>query len=510
MNILAETTKSLWMDTAPWPRHPTLKTDLACDVVIVGAGIAGMSCAYELSQRGQQVVLIDRGKVGGGVTSRTTAHLTPFCDDTTRAMIDLRGEDVARLFYQSQAAAVDRIKEIVAKHNISCNFRRLDGYLFAALGTEWKDEREDLAEEYSASRKIGIPVEKITGVPFEGMDKTPALRFSAQATFHPLKYLNGLVEQITAHKGRIFEDTAAIGFEETDGGVTVTTTSGHKLRGTHCIVATNSPVNDWVAIHSKQAPYRTYAMAFTIPSGTLTDGLYWDTADPYHYVRLNPGPGTIDYLIVGGADHKSGEADDGRIRFEALEAWMRQLLPQLGKEVNRWSGQVLETIDYAGYIGRNSADKRTFIVTGDSGQGMTHGALSGILLTDLLLTGSSPWTEVYEPTRIILSAAKNFIVENVTALKSFAEYIAPGEVSSFDELQAGDGAIVRDGLNKVAAYRDANGVLHKRSAVCSHLGCHIHWNSTETCWDCPCHGSQFGIDGEVLHGPAIADLKLVK
>jgi Rieske Fe-S protein len=141
---------------------------------------------------------------------------------------------------------------------------------------------------------------------------------------------------------------------------------------------------------------------------------------------------------------------------------------------------------------------------------MTHGALSGILLADLILEGSSPWTKVYDPTRIVLTATKNFIAENVTALKSFAEYIAPGEVSSFDELKPGDGAIVRDGLSKVAAYRDASGVLHKRSAVCSHLGCHIHWNSTETCWDCPCHGSQFGIDGEVLHGPAIADLAKIK
>jgi glycine/D-amino acid oxidase-like deaminating enzyme/nitrite reductase/ring-hydroxylating ferredoxin subunit len=510
MNLLAETTKSLWMGTAPWPRHPTLKTDVSCDVIVVGAGIAGISCAYELAERGQQVVVIDRGKVGCGVTSRTTGHLTPFCDDTTRAMIKIRGEDIARFFYESQAAAVDRIEQIVAQHNISCNFRRLDGYLFAALGTEWKDEREDLAAEYIASRKIGIPVEKTTGLTFAGMDKVPALRFPAQATFHPLKYLNALVEQIAAHKGRVFEDTAAVSFEESDESVTVTTTSGHKLRAKYCIVATNSPVNDWVAIHSKQAPYRTYAMAFTVPSGSLRDALYWDTADPYHYVRLNPGPGTVDYLIVGGADHKSGEVDDGKIRFEAIEAWMRQLLPQLGKEVNRWSGQVLDTIDYAGYIGRNSGDKRTFIVTGDSGQGMTHGALSGILLADLILEGSSPWTEVYDPTRIVVSAAKNFIAENVTALKSFAEYIAPGEVSSFDELKPGDGAIVRDGLSKVAAYRDARGVLHKRSALCSHLGCHIHWNSTETCWDCPCHGSQFGIDGEVLHGPAIADLAKIK
>ncbi len=187
---------------APWPSFPTLKTDLSCDVVIVGAGIAGISCAYELTQRGQKVIVIDRGKIAGGVTSRTTGHLTPFSDDTTRAMISLRGEDIARLFYESQAAAVDRIEQIVAENKISCNFRRLDGYLFAALGTDWKEERKSLADEYAASRKIGIPVEQTSGVPFAGMDKVPVLKFLNQATFHPLKYLFALTELITAKGGR--------------------------------------------------------------------------------------------------------------------------------------------------------------------------------------------------------------------------------------------------------------------------------------------------------------------
>jgi Rieske Fe-S protein len=189
---------------------------------------------------------------------------------------------------------------------------------------------------------------------------------------------------------------------------------------------------------------------------------------------------------------------------------MRQLFPKLGKEVSRWSGQVLDTIDHAGHIGKNPGNKCIYIVTGDSGQGMTHGALSGMLLADLIESNTSPWAEVYQPSRKTLSAVPNFLSENVTALKSFAEYAAPGEIASYIDLKPGCGAIVRDGIMKVAAYRDPDGVLHKRSAVCTHLGCHLHWNSTETCWDCPCHGSQFGIDGEVLHGPAISNLLTIK
>ena len=223
-------------------------------------------------------------------------------------------------------------------------------------------------------------------------------------------------------------------------------------------------------------------------------------------MRLHPGRGTTDYLIVGGADHKSGEVDDGSIRFEALEAWMRELLPDLGREVARWSGQVLDTIDYCGFIGRDPSRKRTFIVTGDSGQGITHGALAGVLLRQLIIDGESPWAEVYEPSRKPVSGIANFIQENVTAIKNFAEYLMPAEVDSAEHLKPGEGGVMRDGSNKVAVCRDLDGKLHARSAVCTHLGCHLHWNSTEQCWDCPCHGSQFSPDGDVLSGPAIVPL----
>lgn len=254
------------------------------------------------------------------------------------------------------------------------------------------------------------------------------------------------------------------------------------------------------------APYRTYAMAFTLPQDALPDALYWDMANPYHYVRLNPGPGTSDYLIVGGADHKSGEANDGDVRFEAIEAWTRELVPTLGKEVARWSGQVMKTMDHCGFIGRNPLSKNVYVVTGDAGQGMTHGALAGILLKDLILGGSSPWESVYNPSRKAPPGVANFIRENLTAIKSFAEYLTPGEGAQIDDLKAGQGSIIRDGSAKIAACRDRKGKLHLHSAVCTHLGCHVHWNETEQCWDCPCHGSQFAADGSVLNGPAIAPL----
>jgi glycine/D-amino acid oxidase-like deaminating enzyme/nitrite reductase/ring-hydroxylating ferredoxin subunit len=508
MNAEHEATRSLWMQQEVGGA-PALEGSQRCDTVIVGAGIAGLSTAYELVMAGRPVVVLDRGTIAGGMTSRTTAHLAPICDDGVSALTRLRGEENARLFQQSQAAAVDRIEEIVRAHDISCNFRRLDAFLFPATGMELADARKQQDEEYEALRKAGVAVERATGVPLKGFADAPVLRYPRQATFHPLRYIRALVEAIKDKGGLIFANSAVTNIEELENSVRVSTDGGNVVAA-RAVFATNSPVNDWVELHSKMAPYRTYAMAFTLPRGSLPDALYWDMADPYHYVRLNPGPGTADYLIAGGADHKSGEADDGDVRFEAIEAWIRALVPQLGKVVHRWSGQVLDTIDYCGLIGRNPGNERVYVACGDSGQGMTHGALAGILIKDLIVTGKSPWQAVYDPARTPPSSVMNFINENVTAIKNFAEYLMPAEIESIDQLRPGEGGIIRDGSKKLAASRDRNGKLHLCSAVCTHLGCHVHWNSTEQCWDCPCHGSHFAPDGTVLNGPALSPLERVQ
>ncbi len=505
-NVSIERTTSLWMQVEVEPNAPQLDGTLRCDTVVIGAGIAGLSVAYELAAAGTSVIVIDRGAIAGGVTSRTTAHLAPVCDDGVSTLIKLRGEDMARGFQESQEAAVARIEAIVKHHDIACNFRRLEAFLFPAPGMKDSDAREQQKEEYDALRKVGAAVEQAKGIPFKGFEDAPVLRYANQATFHPLRYLRSVAAAIQANGGKIFAHSPVTRIEELENSVRVSTARG-SVTAAHAVFATNSPINDRVELHSKMAPYRTYAMAFTLPQGTLPDALYWDMADPYHYVRLNPGPGTSDYLIAGGADHKSGEADDGDVRFEAIEAWIRSLVPALGKEVNRWSGQVLDTIDYCGFIGRNPGSDNVYVATGDSGQGMTHGALAGILLKDLILTGRSQWQKVYEPSRKTPRGIINYVSENITSIKNFAEYLMPAELDSVDELKPGQGGIIRQGMSKIAACVDLDGKLHLNSAVCTHLGCHLHWNSTEQCWDCPCHGSHFAPDGAVLNGPAISPLE---
>ena len=492
----------MWMDVEVAPNARQLEGDVSADTVIVGSGIAGISTAYELAVAGQKVVVVDRGAIAGGVTARTSAHLAPLCDDLTSEMIKLRGEDLSRQFYESQAAAVDRIEEIQNQEDIACDFRRLDGYLFQAQSTD----SQIIDEELDAVRKVGAPVDRLVGIEaLAGCDKQHVLRYPRQGTFHPLKYLNGVARIVEAKGGAFYPGTVVRTIEEKNGSVRVGTDRGN-ITARAAVVATNSPIVDIFALHTKMAPYRTYVIAFEINRGILADALYWDTLDPYHYVRLQPGYGRTEYVIVGGADHKSGEADNADARFSALEAWARNLIPRLGDVAYRWSGQVLDTIDYAGFIGRNPGNDNVYVHTGDSGQGMTHGALGGLINSALILGRPAKWVDVYEPSRKTPAAIGNFLRENATTVRNFAEYLAPGELSSLDELRPGHGAIVRQGLSKVAAYRDEQGNLYTRSAACTHIGCHLHWNSFETCWDCPCHGSHFAVDGSVLNAPAIAPL----
>jgi glycine/D-amino acid oxidase-like deaminating enzyme/nitrite reductase/ring-hydroxylating ferredoxin subunit len=494
------------MDLDVFPDAPSLNTNIECDVAIVGSGIAGLSTAYEIAGRDRSVVVIDCRKICGGMTARTSAHLAPLCDDLMSETKRLRGLDLARTFYESQAAAVDRIESLQKQERIDCDFRRLDGYLFQGNGMP----ADVLDDELDVLREIGAPVHRIVGVPFAGADKRHALRYPRQATFHPLKYLAGIAAACARRGVRLFANSPVLEVHGENGGVTLRTERA-VIRAGHAVVATNASIVDRVEPHTKTAPYRTYVVAFSLPRGALPDGLYWDTEDPYHYVRIQPGErGRNDFLLVGGEDHKSGEADDAEARFVRLEKWIRPLIPKLGAVTHRWSGQVLDTIDYAGFVGRHPGMEFTYVAAGDSGQGLTHGVMGAMLNASLVVDGESPWAACYAPDRVPLRAAKNFLTENVTAIKNFTEYVAPGEIASVDELNPGQGAILRSGLQKIAAYKNDKGEVALRSAACTHVGCHLHWNSFERCWDCPCHGSIFDTDGKPLNAPAISPLSSVR
>jgi glycine/D-amino acid oxidase-like deaminating enzyme/nitrite reductase/ring-hydroxylating ferredoxin subunit len=501
----SQATTSVWMATANTPSQSRLKENIRTDVCIIGAGIAGLTTAYLLAKEGRSVVVLDDGVIGGGMTGRTTAHLTNAFDDRYVEMEKMHGEDGSRLIAQSHTAAIDKVEEIVREEHIDCSFERLDGFLFVPPG----ESTDVLKDELKASHRAGlVDVELVQRAPLETFDTGPALRFPRQAQFHPLEYLTGLTRAFTRAGGRVFTETHA---KTITGGSSarVETSHGPSVVCDAIVVATNTPVNDRVAIHTKQAPYVTYVIGVRVPIGSVTTALYWDTPDPYHYVRLQSDKSSpsSEILIVGGEDHKTGQENDGAERFARLEQWTRERFPQMGEVEFRWSGQVMEPVDGISFIGRNPLDEdNVFIATGDSGQGMTHGTIAGMLLTDLLQGRKNPWEDLYSPSRIRLRATPEYASENINVATQFADYITAGELKSVDELPAGEGAIMREGLSKLAVYRDEGGVVHQRSAVCPHLGCIVAWNATEKTWDCPCHGSKFRADGRVYQGPANSDL----
>lgn len=496
------TSVSTWMATAEVPEYPALQENTEADVCVIGAGIAGLSTTYELLLEGKSVVVLDDGKIGGGETSRTTAHLSNVIDDDLSVIRSLHGERGLKLAVESHGAAIDRIEQIAREENISCDFLRLDGYLFAAA----EDDAGYIDDEFEAAQIAGMKVEKLESAPIDSFQTGPCLRFENQGQFHVLKYLSGLARAITARGGRIFNGTHV---EEIESGETVSvkTESGFTVKAKFLVVATNSPVNDWVKMHTKQHPYRTYVVGARVPKGSIADSLFWDSEDPYHYARLQPLDESNEVLIVGGEDHKTGQEDDADVRYERLEAWTRERWPQAKEFEYHWSGQVLETIDGLGFIGQNPGNEpNVFIQTGDSGMGITHGVLGSLILRDLVAGRENEWATLYDPSRKNLRAAGEFIREAANMAAQYKDLVTGGDVGSEEEIAAGEGAILRRGLSKIAAYRDEAGMLHERSAVCPHLGCIVAWNSEEKTWDCPCHGSRFDGCGKVVNGPSKADL----
>jgi glycine/D-amino acid oxidase-like deaminating enzyme/nitrite reductase/ring-hydroxylating ferredoxin subunit len=495
------------MATAQTPSQSSLAENTHADVCIVGAGIAGMTTGYLLVREGKPVVVLDDGRIGGGMTERTTAHLSNAIDDRYVEIERLHGEKGARLAAQSHTAAIDRIEAIIAEEGIDCDFERLDGYLFVPPG----DSKDLLRRELRAAHRAGLAdVEQVERAPIDPFDTGTCLRFPRQAQFHPLKYLTGLAQAIEREGGRIFTETHVSTIQ---GGESarVETSSGYAVTADAIVVATNTPINDLITIHTKQAPYTTYVVGARIPRGSVTRALYWDTLDPYHYVRLQSisgKDGDYDLLIVGGEDHKSGQTDDGAQRHARLEAWAQERFPMMEKVEFHWSGQVMEPADGLAFIGRvPGGPQNVYIATGDSGMGMTHGTIAGMLITDLIMERESSWTSLYDPLRITLGALVDYATENLNVAAQVVEgYLTGGEVETIEEIAPGEGAVIRRGLTKVAVYRDEEGTAHERSAVCTHLGCIVRWNNVEKTWDCPCHGSLFDRTGQVINGPANIDL----
>ncbi|MFC7518097.1 FAD-dependent oxidoreductase [Herbaspirillum sp. GCM10030257] len=497
---------SLWHATYDVPMFPSLNENVHTDVCVIGAGIAGLTAAYLLSKEGRTVTVIDAVGVGAGETGRTTAHFFP--PDERYFQIENRfGSENAVLVANAFRQATDLVERIILNEGIQCGFSRLEGYLYARTDTGVPD----IEREFHAAVRAGVDVQLVEQVPGMRFTTGPAVCFRNQAQFHPMKYLGGLAAAITRQGGRIYGGTRAVKIVS-HGSENVVQTGSHEINASSVIVATNTPFNDRVVMHTKQSGYQTYVLGLRVMKGSIPRILLWDTGDPYYYVRLESPEGDTDHdiLVIGGEDHKVGQDSHPEHRYKEIEAWARAHFPGVETVTYRWSGEVMEPADGLPFLGRNPVDNsNVYIITGDSGNGMTHCTAGAKLITDLIQGRPNEWSDLYAPSRKPLHGISTFLHEQANTLKQYGALLkadAPisQRVPEFDE-----GAVVESNGKKLAVYREADGQLHARSAICTHLGCVVAWNSAEKSWDCPCHGSRFNVDGEVLHGPAVTPLAAV-
>ncbi|KAI2641557.1 DAO-domain-containing protein [Hypomontagnella submonticulosa] len=515
----------VWVHGDPFENRPQfhpLTEDVEADVCIIGAGIAGISIAYELVSRGKDVVLLEARDVLSGETGRTSGHLSNALDDTYPEIAKKHGEQGAKVAAESHSWALNRVGEISKELGIDCEYRHLPGIRVSQYrrGTkEWKEDIESIKEDAELAKKLGIDAKFDENLTVKGWDGKPDQRggaiFAQQAAFHPTKYLNGILKWLKEQpRFRCFTFTRAMSVKEKGIEVLglghkhceIETESGKTVSCEHAVEATVVPLQK-LSVIAQMEWNRTYCVALRVPKGSVDDILLYDTADPYKYIRLTPCDAKHDYLIVGGEDHKVGQ-EDPRGHFEALEEWTRERFPQAIDAVFQWSGQIFEPVDYMAYIGKNQGNSRIYIVTGDSGNGLTHGVLAGKLIADEIEGTTNSWADLYSPKRLssVVQSAPTMI-QNDMQVNAQYKRLLQSDITDIEDLKPGCGGVLNPTMSKpIAVYKDENGEITKMSALCPHMGAVVCWNPVEKSWDCPVHGSRFGERGLSIQGPAKANL----
>lgn len=476
-----------------------LEGEIDTGVAIVGAGITGMTAALRLQQSGMNVCVVEAHRVGHGVTGFNSGHLTSMLLDMEfRTVINHFGEEATRTVTLAIQNAIDQIERNCRDYRIDCDFKRIPGYLFA----ERERQIRALQEEARAAEQAGLQISypHHAPLPFPVAD---AISVAGQARFNPLKYVQGLAREFINQGGRIYERTPVIRVNNNDPPFQLETPKGW-VNAQDVILATHTPIGFKPSLQSRLEPLRSYIIGIRIEGG-MEDALYWDMEDPYHYLRLaedERGP----LVIIGGEDHKTGSGNE-RDAFARLEAYAHQRFNVKSVDY-RWSAQLYNPVDGLPYIGFQG---NTFIGTGYSGEGLTFGTLAGNMLADMILDIPNACTDILTPNRAKpVASAGGFISENVHVVKHYFKDRygkAETEVDDLAEIPRGEGRIIKQDGQKVAAYRDLNGKIRMLSPVCTHMGCIVNWNGAEKSWDCPCHGGRYDALGNVLNGPPTEGLE---
>lgn len=503
MGSLRETNRSLWVaTTAPGEQdvEPVTAGPSRVDVAVVGAGITGLTTARLLQAQGATVAVIEAGRVCAGATGYTTAKVSALQRTTLSEITRRHSREAATVYAHANQAAVDQVVALVARDAIECELQRAP----ACTYTEQPDQIAAVEAEHEAATAAGLPtrLDDATDLPFK---VAAAVWLDEQAQFHPRRYCLGLVDRIREDGGNVRERTRALDVDENGRAITLTTDAG-TTEAQHVVLATQLPFMDSGGFFARAHPYRSYALAARL-SGRAPAGMYITVESPTRSVRS----AADGWTIIGGEGHKTGHDDDTQERYDALERWARDRFPVL--EVGyRWSAQDYESVDGLPYIGRlNPAHDRVWVATGFRKWGMTNGTVAAMVLADLIVGHDNPWSEVFDSTRLAPGASiKHLVTENIAVGRRFVEdRIRTSKPRAAEELERGEGTVVALDGRSVAGYRDDRGVLHAVDPTCTHLGCRVSFNTAERTWDCPCHGSRFDVDGQVIQGPALRDLEPV-
>ena len=497
-------TTPYWQDSATLPQFESLSHDAQVDVVIIGAGLTGITAAYLLKQAGAKVALIDRQRCASADTGHTTAHLTYVTDKRLQTLVKEFGRDGAKSFWEAGVAGIDQISEIARKEKIDCEFAWVPGFLHGQLKEQNKKDRASLEEGAKFARELDFEAEFIEHVPYA---KRPGVKFANQAKFHPLKYLAQLISKIPGGGSYVFENTEAGEIEEKP----LTVQAGrYRIRCEYLMIATHTPLIGKSGLvkatlfQTKLALYTSYVLGARLPKGSVPEALYWDITDPYYYLRIDRRS-DHDYAIFGGRDVKTGQEKDTEEVFQSLEKDLKEVLPQTEVQ-HRWLGQVVETDDGLPFIGENAGQQ--FVATGFCGNGFTLGTLSAVMARDRYLGKKNPWFDLFRVDRKKFHGGTwRYITENLDyPYYLMRDRLARAEGTTVDDLKIGEGKIIKVDGKKTAAYRGNDGKVIPSSPVCTHMKCMVRWNAADKTWDCPCHGSRFKPEGEVLSGPAEAPL----
>jgi glycine/D-amino acid oxidase-like deaminating enzyme/nitrite reductase/ring-hydroxylating ferredoxin subunit len=491
---------AVWSVEAPRVRFPRLCRDLAVDVAVVGAGITGLTAAWLLKKAGKSVAVLDLGELGSGATGRSSGHLTALPDRPLSRILADFGEAGAREVVRSGQEAIDQIESICAG-GVEARFERVPGFRYS----ETEVGLQSLHEEAEAAARLGLPATFAEQVPLP-FPVRGALRIEHQAQFHPLLYLEGLVEQVAGDGCHIFEHTKVGEIEE--GAPCRVVAGSHVVSAGTVIEATHTPLNRSLGIQSRVSPYLTYVLGLRI-KGEVPSGLFWDTAEPYHYLR-RAKVGSGDCLLVGGADHKSGQEQDPGRHLEELLEYAGRRFTVVSTEWS-WSQQVFESADGLPFVGRKPGYERVLVAGGYSGTGLTFGTLAGTLLSEMALGREVPSAPLYSPSRIKpLAAAKEFLRDNLNvAWHLVADRLKSHAAEGHDPLKPCQGRLMHVEGKNVAVYLDETSRLHVLSPTCPHAGGTVSWNDLEKTWDCPCHGGRFSPLGKVLASPPTQDLEVI-